>query len=47
VNERKYIMEAFFCLKKAFDVCSHNVLLKKLKKIEIVMAWNLNGFLAT
>jgi hypothetical protein len=34
-NEGKYAVGVFFDLKKAFDVCSHSILLKKLKNLGI------------
>ena len=34
-NDNKYTIGVFFDLKKAFDVCSHEILLLKLKKIGI------------
>jgi hypothetical protein len=36
LNEKKYCIGLFLDLKKAFDVCSHPILLKKLKKYGIV-----------
>jgi hypothetical protein len=42
MNEGKYTVGVFFDLKKAFDVCSHNILLKKLKNMGIngtVLDW--------
>ena len=35
LNEGKYAVGVFFDLKKAFDVCSHGILLKKLKNLGI------------
>jgi hypothetical protein len=35
LNEKKYCIGLFLDLKKAFDVCSHPILLKKLKKYGI------------
>jgi len=35
LNEGNYCVGVFLDLKKAFDVCSHNILLKKLKKMGI------------
>ena len=35
LNENKYCIGIFLDLKKAFDVCSHQILLKKLKKLGI------------
>jgi hypothetical protein len=37
LNEKKYCIGLFLDLKKAFDVCSHEILLKKIKK------YGLNG----
>ena len=34
-NENKFCIGVFFDLKKAFDVCSHEILLMKLSKIGI------------
>ncbi len=34
-NENKYALGVFFDLKKAFDVCSHEILLMKLEKMGI------------
>jgi hypothetical protein len=42
MNEGKFAVGIFFDLKKAFDVCSHNILLKKLKKMGVngtVLSW--------
>ena len=35
-NENKFCVGVFFDLKKAFDVCSHDILLMKLEKMGIV-----------
>jgi hypothetical protein len=35
LNDKKYCIGLFLDLRKAFDVCSHNILLKKLKKYGI------------
>jgi hypothetical protein len=35
MNENKYCIGVFFDLKKAFDVCSHEILLMKLSKMGI------------
>ena len=35
MNENNYCIGVFLDLKKAFDVCSHEILLKKLKKMGI------------
>jgi hypothetical protein len=35
LNEKKYCIGLFLDLKKAFDVCSHEILLKKFKKYGI------------
>jgi len=35
INENHYCIGVFLDLKKAFDVCSHDILLKKLKKMGI------------
>jgi hypothetical protein len=35
LNDKKYCIGLFLDLKKAFDVCSHSILLKKLKKYGI------------
>ena len=35
INENKYCIGVFLDLKKAFDVCSHSILLKKLKKLGV------------
>jgi hypothetical protein len=35
INENLYCIGVFLDLKKAFDVCSHEILLKKLKKMGI------------
>ena len=35
INENKYCIGVFLNLKKAFDVCSHTILLKKFKKLGI------------
>jgi hypothetical protein len=35
LNDKKYCLGLFLDLKKAFDVCSHNILLKKLPKYGI------------
>jgi len=35
LNENKYCLGVFFDLKKAFDVCSHDILLMKLSKMGI------------
>ena len=35
INENKYCIGVFLDLKKAFDVCSHPILIKKLKKLGI------------
>ena len=35
MNENKYTVGVFFDLKKAFDVCSHDILLKKLQKMGV------------
>ncbi len=41
MNENKYTIGVFFDLKKAFDVCSHDILLMKLSKMGITgMALN-------
>jgi hypothetical protein len=46
-NEGKYAVGVFFDLKKAFDVCSHSILLKKPKKLGIKgMELKKNGSLA-
>ena len=34
-NENKYCIGVFFYLKKAFDVCSHEILLMKLEKMGV------------
>jgi len=36
MNDNKYTVGVFFDLKKAFDVCSHDILLMKLSKMGIV-----------
>jgi hypothetical protein len=36
MNDGKYAVGVFFDLKKAFDVCSHTILLKKLRNIGII-----------
>jgi hypothetical protein len=36
MNENKYTVGVFFDLKKAFDVCSHDILLMKLSRMGIV-----------
>jgi hypothetical protein len=36
LNENKFCVGVFFDLKKAFDVCSHDILLMKLEKMGIV-----------
>jgi len=36
LNDKKYCIGLFLDLKKAFDVCSHTILLKKLKKYGIL-----------
>jgi hypothetical protein len=35
LNDKKYAIGIFFDLKKAFNVCSHNILLRKLHKLGI------------
>jgi hypothetical protein len=35
INDNMYCIGVFLDLKKAFDVCSHEILLKKLKKMGI------------
>ena len=35
INENKYCIGVFLDLKKAFDVCSHKILLKKLERLGI------------
>jgi hypothetical protein len=35
LNDKKYAIGVFLDLKKAFDVCSHNILLRKLNKLGI------------
>jgi hypothetical protein len=35
MNEGKYAVGVFFDLKKAFDVCSHSIPLKKLRNLGI------------
>ena len=35
LNDNKYCIGVFFDLKKAFDVCSHDVLLMKLDKMGV------------
>jgi len=45
-NDNKYCIGVFFDLKKAFDVCSHDILLMKLEKMGIKGA-ALNWFKAT
>ena len=35
INENKYCIGVFLDLKKAFDVCSHQILIKKLKKLGV------------
>jgi len=35
LNEREYCIGVFLDLPKAFDVCSHSILLKKLQKMGI------------
>jgi hypothetical protein len=35
LNEEKYCVGVFFDLKKAFDVCNHEILLMKLSKMGI------------
>jgi len=35
LNDKKYAIGIFLDLKKAFDVCSHSILLRKLKKLGI------------
>ncbi len=35
LNDNKYCLGVFFDLKKAFDVCSHDILLMKLSKMGI------------
>ena len=35
INDNKYCIGVFLDLKKAFDVCSHPILLKKLKKLGV------------
>ncbi len=37
LNEGLYCIGVFIDLKKAFDVCSHDVLLAKLQKMGILM----------
>jgi hypothetical protein len=42
LNEKKYAIGIFLDLKKAFDVCSHKILLRKLSKLGIkdtALAW--------
>jgi hypothetical protein len=39
LNENKYCLGVFFDLKKAFDVCSHDILVMKLKKKGITLQW--------
>jgi hypothetical protein len=38
MNENKYSVGVFFDLKKAFDVCSHDILLMKLSRMGITGA---------
>jgi hypothetical protein len=45
MNDNKYCVGVFFDLKKAFDVCSHKILLMKLSKMGIT-GLPLNGFVA-
>jgi hypothetical protein len=33
LNEKKYCIGIFLDIKKAFDICSHKILLKKLKNM--------------
>jgi hypothetical protein len=46
INNNMYCVGVFLDLKKAFDVCSHSILLKKLKK-RALLAKHMIGSLAT
>jgi hypothetical protein len=39
MNENKYSVGVFFDLKKAFDVCSHDILLMKLSRMGNGYLW--------
>jgi hypothetical protein len=47
IGETQYALVFSWTLKKAFDVCSHEILLIKLKKYMVLMVLSTNGWVAT